>query len=44
MSDHQLGLWDLVYQSASFQKVCDESYSETPVLYIKRDKIILKSL
>ena len=30
MSDHQLGLWDLVYQSASFQKVCDESYSETP--------------
>lgn len=44
MNDHNLGLWDLVYQSARFQEVFDESYSATPVEYIKRDTIILRCL
>ena len=44
MSNHNVDLRDLMYQTARFQSICDESYSDSPRNYIYRDTIILKSL
>jgi len=44
MSNHNVDLRDLIYQTARFQSICDESYSDSPREYIYRDTIILKSL